>query len=106
DCVRKEVLQLARFDVRCGHIDKGVILETQSETNSGKVTVKCIRAVNVIEDGGGVSMVEGETYSVSPENAKHLTDLGYVELAAAPKGGEAGSGALEQPGPAPKVPRK
>jgi hypothetical protein len=104
DCVRKEILQLARFDVRCGHIDRGVLLETQSETNSGKVTVKCIQAVNVIEDGGGISMVEGETYSVSPENAKHLVDLGYVTLAT-PKGGEPSGGSVEQP-TAPKVPRK
>ena len=109
DCVRKEVLQLARFDVRCGHIDRGKILETQSETDSGKVTVKCIQPVNVLENGSGVSMIEGETYVISSENATHLVDLGYVQLAA-PKGGERGETAPEGGTPlgavAPKVPRK
>jgi hypothetical protein len=104
-------LQLARFDVRCGHIDRGVILETQSEGGAGKVTVTCVQPVNIIVDGGGVSLQEGDEIALSPEQAQWLASQGYVEMSkprAAPRsaGGDAGD---EQPmgNPmAPKVPRK
>jgi hypothetical protein len=121
DCVRKEILQLARFDVKCGHIHKETILEIQGKGEATTVSVTCIQSVNVMVDGGSMSLVEGETYEVSPENAKYLTDLGYVEVgkeaAAKPLGKTPGMGG-EPSGPgsgeygsqegfqAPKVPRK
>jgi len=95
DCVRKEVLQLARFDVECGHIEGRTTLEIQGKSDDDRITVLCLQSVNVLENGGGVPMIEGETYLVSPENAKHLVDWGYVQLEA-PKGSEL----------APKVPRR
>jgi hypothetical protein len=107
DCVRKEVLQLARFDVRCGHIDKGVILETQKSGSEGMVTVTCVQSVNVIVEGGGMSLIEGETYEMTPEKAKELEALGYVEMGSktpAPRSGEQAPGMGELP-TAPKVPR-
>jgi hypothetical protein len=94
DCVRKEILQLARFDVECGHIHKGATLEINSE-GTGMVTVKCIQPVNILVNGGGVALNEGDVLELPPEQAKELASLGYVELA--------------KPGAeptAPKVPRK
>jgi hypothetical protein len=111
DCVRKEVLQLARFDVRCGHITKETTLEIQGKDESTKVMVTCIQPVNVIEDGGGISMVEGETYAVSPENAATLTALGYVKPAEEAAAKPLATRPADEPsigdlGQAPKVPRK
>jgi hypothetical protein len=80
DCVRKEIVQVARFDVRCGHIHREVILEQQSDGSATKVTVTCIQSVNVLVDGGGVSMIEGETYQMAPDKAQELAALGYVEV--------------------------
>ena len=82
DCVRHEILQLARFDVRCGHIDKGTILERQIGGGpTRKVKVK--QAINILVDGSGVSLVEGQEIELPVEQAQQLGDLGYVELAAA-----------------------
>jgi hypothetical protein len=69
--------------------------------------------VNVLEDGGSVAMVEGETYAVSPENAKTLASLGYVEISTEraakplkPTVGDTGDEhSIGGPEIAPKVPR-
>ena len=56
DCVRKEILQLARFDVRCGHIHREVILETESNVRTeATVEVTCVQPVNIMVDGDGVT---------------------------------------------------
>lgn len=81
DCVRLGITQLARFDVRCGHIDKGVILETKSEGSTAEtVTVSCIQSVNVMVDGESMSLMEGESYEMAPAKAQELASLGYVEV--------------------------
>jgi hypothetical protein len=111
DCVRKEILQLARFDVRCGHIDRGTTLEIESKSNGDTVTVTCLQSVNVIAEGGGMSLIEGETYEMAPDKAKELESLGYVKIGGAAPRSEGTFG--EEPGPegsplpgAPRVPRK
>jgi hypothetical protein len=114
DCVRKEILQLARFDVRCGHIHKGATLEIESKSNGETVTVTCLQSVNVMTEGGGMSLIEGETYEMKPEKAKELADLGYVKVGGSKGEGGAtstriGDAGDEQPTgypTAPKVPRK
>jgi hypothetical protein len=60
------------------------------------VTVTCVQSVNVIVEGGGMSLIEGETYEMTPEKAKELEALGYVKIGAA--------GAKAEP-KAPAVPR-
>ncbi len=111
DCVHADILQLARFDVRCGHIDRGITMEIQGKEGADTVTVTCIQSVNVIVDGGGVSMIEGETYEMTPEKAKELEALGYVKPGAAKRSGDQAPSGLPTPAPegfpqAPKVPRK
>ena len=116
DCVRKEIVQLARFDVRCGHIHRETILEIESKGTGTTVTVTCIQSVNVIAEGGGMPLVEGETYEMAPDKAQELASLGYVKVGTEgaakalnptrpgeePSVGDA-PGGLPQ---APKVPRK
>jgi dihydroorotate dehydrogenase len=71
------------------------------------VTVTCVQSVNVIVEGGGMSLIEGETYEMTPEKAKELEALGYVEMGSktpAPRSGEQAPGMGELP-TAPKVPR-
>jgi hypothetical protein len=117
DCVHKDILQLARFDVRCGHIDKGVTMEIQGKSD-GKVTVTCIQPINILVEGSGVSLVEGDTIELPPEQAQWLASQGYVEVVKepTPRSGEAGmtfSGEGSEHGgaepglpTAPKIPRK
>jgi hypothetical protein len=107
DCVRKEVLQLARFDVMCGHIHKGATLEISS-MGDGLVTVNCIQSVNVIVNGGGMALIEGESYEMLPDNAKELASLGYVEIGeASPKARKPSIGDVgDEHIAAPKVPRR
>jgi hypothetical protein len=115
DCVRLGITQLARFDVRCGHIHKGVILETENKSEGSKetVTVTALQSVNVMTEDGSKSLIEGETYEMAPDKAKELESLGYVKMASGPQasGGKAGpeatgSGGQWQDPTAPKVPRK
>ena len=128
DCVRKEIVQLARFDVRCGHIHREKIMEIESKSegkSTGTVTVTCIQSVNVLVDGDSMSLVEGETYEMTPDKAQELAALGYVEVGnpkgeegaaksgsmgepRTPSSGEYGSSLGAEPGmpTAPKVPRK
>ena len=108
DCVRLEILQLARFDVRCGHIDRGKILETSKSSSEGMVKVTCIQPVNIMVNGDSVSLLEGDEVELPPEQAKELASLGYVEIS---KGGtsartEIGPEGSAETGVAPKVPRR
>jgi hypothetical protein len=108
DCVQNEILQLARFDVQCGHmVSKGVTLEIQDKSD-GLVTVNCIQSVNVIVNGGGMALIEGESYEMLPDNAKELASLGYVEIGeASPKARKPSMGDVgDEHIAAPKVPRK
>jgi hypothetical protein len=81
DCVRLGITQLARFDVRCGHIHEGVILEQEQRGPTAKVKVK--QAVNILLDGGGVSLMEGDELELPIDQAMQLADLGHVDMVAA-----------------------
>jgi hypothetical protein len=106
DCVRQGVTQLARFDVRCGHLhfppnlshlrdlgdpNEEVILEIDSHGPTCKV--KVLQPVNVLLDGGGVALMAGDEVELPNRLAQQLLALGYVEI-------------LAQAVAAPAVPRK
>lgn len=80
DCVRKDILQLARFDVMCGHIHKGETLEISSD-GTPTVKVTCVQPVNILVEGAGVSLAEGDEVALPVKQAQELAALGYVELA-------------------------
>jgi len=88
DCTRAGILQMARFDVRCGHIYEGGILSV--ETGGPTVKVVILQAVNILLGGGGVSLVEGQNIELPPRQAQQLAALGYVKVvedsAGVPKG--------------------
>lgn len=79
DCVRQGVTQLARFDVKCGHVHEGEILEIDKNGPTVKVTV--LLPVNILLDGSGVSLAEGDEVEMPPKQANQLATLGYVKLA-------------------------
>lgn len=78
DCVRNGITQLARFDVKCGHIHKGELLSVDMGQPTAKVTV--LQPVNILMNGSGVALVEGMEVELPPKQALQLADLGYVEF--------------------------
>jgi hypothetical protein len=92
DCVRQGVTQLARFDVRCGHIHEGVTLDIDS--NGPTVKVKVLQSVNILLDGNSVGLSAGDEVELPPAQYKKLLALGYVESI------------TSDTAPAPAVPKK
>jgi hypothetical protein len=78
DLVRNGITQLARFDVRCGHIHEGELLSVDTSGSTVKCTVT--QAVNILLRGSGVSLSEGQEVELPPKQALQLADLGYVEI--------------------------
>lgn len=84
DCNRLGITQLARFDVKCGHIDKGVTLEIDHQQGP-TMRVRMRERVNIFFGAGGVALVEGQEIDLPADKAKELAELGYAEIVTAPK---------------------
>jgi hypothetical protein len=91
DCLRQGIEQIARFDVACGHIHEGNIMETGQ--NVDMVTVTAKEDCSLLIDGQSVTLTKGDSAEMPAEAAAEYAALGYVELA-------------KPDSSAPKVPRK
>jgi len=78
DCLQMGFQQVARFNVRCGHIHEGATLEI--ENNSGRVKVTVLQAINIMDDGNFRRLSVGETVELEPTQAKQLAEWGDVKV--------------------------
>lgn len=84
DCLRAGVVQLARFDVPCGHADDergGVILEVNNTAGAGDL-VNVIGLVDVVAnvDGQAKRLYPNKPYKLPAETASELARAGYVRV--------------------------
>lgn len=79
DCLHRGVVAMARFDVACGHIHEGRILDAYQ--NGGIVArVYALQEVNVTVDGQTVHLTKGRYYTLPMELAGELARAGYVQV--------------------------
>jgi len=86
DCLQAGVVQLARFDVPCGHADDergGVILEVNNTAGAGDL-VNVIGLVDVVAsvEGQAKRLYPNKPYKLPAETASELARAGYVRVIA------------------------
>ena len=80
DCLRGGVTQIARFDVACGHIHQGVILDT-FELDGGAVARVLAKAdVTANVEGQATRLKKGSYYTMLVSVALELARAGYVQI--------------------------
>ena len=79
NCVRAGIRQIARFDVPCGHIHEGVILEP---FENGGIVARIYALDNVTANVMGTStpMRKGSYYTIPLSDALELARAGYVKI--------------------------
>lgn len=79
DCVRANILQIARFDVPCKHImPDGTVLDPYKGAIVARVLA--LKTVNARVGRESLPMKQGRYYSIPPEDAYELARAGYVEI--------------------------
>jgi hypothetical protein len=84
DCLRGKVLQLARFDLNCGHADDengGIILDVQTTSGGGpRATVIGVRDVTASVDGQSKRIYPNKRFNIPLDLATELARAGYVRI--------------------------
>ena len=80
-CLAEDVLMLARFDLECGHVEDGKILMPYETTDL--VAVEPLQRVNVLIDGGVVTLEIGQEIALPAFMVHDLERAGYVRRVAA-----------------------
>jgi len=75
-CLAEDVLMLARFDLECGHVEDGKILMPYETTDL--VAVEPLQRVNVLIDGGVVTLEIGQEIALPAFMVHDLERAGYV----------------------------
>lgn len=80
DCVQAGITQMARFDVECGHYEKGEWLMPFSGPGGQKTRAVALVDVNVAADGESKRIEKGRHYTLPLAVAQELERAGYVRV--------------------------
>lgn len=79
DCLRRGVAQFGRFDVPCGHIAEGVLLEPYTEEGIA-ARVYALEDATLESKGEPYFIERGRYYTVPPSDALRWRAGGYVRI--------------------------
>lgn len=79
DCLQRGIVALGRFDVACGHIHEGVVLDAYQH---GGIVARAyaLQNVTVNLNGESVRLTQGRYYTLPLPVAGELARAGYVRL--------------------------
>lgn len=78
-CVRAGVRQVARFDVLCGHWERGRILMPFQDDTQATRRVRMAVSINALVGGASRALVQGQEYELPATDAIQLRRAGYAE---------------------------
>lgn len=80
ECNAANLMQMAQFNVLCGHVSREVTLWPYHAYAAVHRTVRAKYTMNVWENGSSLHVVAGEEYSLLAETAINLERANYVEI--------------------------
>jgi hypothetical protein len=84
DCVRADVLQVAHFDVLCGHVSEGRVLWPYADEWTAPVRIVATQTLNASVNGHTKRLEAGQEYEVPQNDAIHLLRGGYARACDVP----------------------